>query len=194
MSDYIPTNEELATSLQKASENKLKSEELKMNQKTKKLVMSAMLAALICIATMLIKIPSPFKGYMNLGDAFVLLAGWMLSPAYGFFAAGIGSALADIFSGFAVYAPVTFVIKAAMAVIAYFGYAAFSKKTGRLFSRILSAAIAEIVMALGYFAFEGFLYGYEISALNMPLNLVQGIAGLIAGVVLIKIFEKKKFL
>ena len=64
---------------------------------TRKIVMSAMFAALVCIATMMIRIPSPLKGYLNLGDGIVLLAGWMLPPFYGFLAAGAGSALADLF-------------------------------------------------------------------------------------------------
>ena len=59
--------------------------------------MAALLAALTCVATMIIKIPSPLKGYLNLGDCVVLLAGWMLSPTYGFLAAGLGSALAYVF-------------------------------------------------------------------------------------------------
>ena len=86
---------------------------------TKKIVIAAMLAALTCVATMIIKIPSPFKGYLNLGDCVVLFAGWMLTPGYGFLAAGLGSAMADIFSGYMMYAPATFVIKGLMAVIAY---------------------------------------------------------------------------
>ena len=79
------------------------------NSKTKKLVMAALLAALCCVATMIIKIPSPLKGYLNLGDCVVLLSGWLLSPVYGFLAAGVGSALADIFSGYVTYAPATLV-------------------------------------------------------------------------------------
>ena len=71
-----------------------------MNTKTKKIVMAALTAALACVATMIIKIPSPLKGYLNLGDCIVLTAGWLLSPTYGFLAAGLGSALADVFSGY----------------------------------------------------------------------------------------------
>ena len=62
-----------------------------------------MLAALICVATMVIKIPSPLNGYINLGDCIVLLSGWLLSPVYGFMAAGLGSALADLFAGYVTY-------------------------------------------------------------------------------------------
>lgn len=163
-----------------------------MNTRTKKIVMAAMLAALACVATMIIKIPSPLKGYLNLGDCIVLVAGWMLSPMYGFLAAGLGSALADLFSGYVTYAPATFVIKGLMALIAFHGYKLLHNKIGNLPSRIITGIFAEIMMILGYFVFEGFLYGFVPSLVNIPANGVQGIAGLIIGVILIKIFEKRK--
>ena len=163
-----------------------------MKTKTQKIVMAALLAALTCVATMIIKIPSPLKGYLNLGDCVVLLSGWLLSPLYGFFAAGVGSALADIFSGYATYAPATFVIKGLMALIAYFGFKIFQNRIGNLPSRILSGIAAEIIMILGYFIFEGFLYGFLPSIVNIPANAIQGVAGLVLGVILVKIFEKNK--
>ena len=163
-----------------------------MNTKTKKIVMAALMAALACVATMIIKIPSPLKGYLNLGDCIVLTAGWLLSPTYGFLAAGLGSALADVFSGYVTYAPATFIIKGLMALIAFYGFKLLNKKIGNLPSRIVSGIVAEIVMILGYFVFEGFLYGFIPSAVNIPANGVQGIAGLIIGVILIKVFEKSK--
>ena len=106
--------------------------------KTKKIVLSALLASLVCVATMLIKIPSPLKGYLNLGDCVVLLSGWVLSPVYGFLTAGIGSALADIFSGYIIYAPATFVIKGLMALVAYFTCRVISGKSNNIISRIIS--------------------------------------------------------
>ncbi len=163
-----------------------------MQSKTKKIVIAALIAALACVATMIIKIPSPLKGYINLGDCVVLVAGWILSPAYGFFAAAIGSALADVFSGYMIYAPVTFAIKGLMALIAFYGFKLLNKKTGNLVSKIISGLLAEIVMVAGYYLFEGFLYGFGASLVNIPANAVQGAAGIIFGVILIKIFEKSK--
>lgn len=163
-----------------------------MNTRTKKIVIAALMAALTCVATMIIKIPSPLKGYLNLGDCIVLVSGWMLSPAYGFLAAGLGSALADMFSGYLTYAPATFAIKGLMALIALYVFKSLRNKLGNLPSRIISGIFAEAIMILGYFIFEGFLYGFAPSLVNVPANGVQGIAGLIIGVVLIKIFEKSK--
>lgn len=122
----------------------------------------------------------------------VLLAGWMLSPTYGFLAAGLGSALADTFSGYVTYVPATFVIKDLMALIAFYGFKLLHSKLGNISSRIISGIVAEVVMVAGYFIFEGFLYGFGPSLVNIPANVIQGIAGLIIGTILVKVFEKSK--
>ena len=167
---------------------------MNMKLNTKKLVMAALMAALTCVATMMITIPSPFKGYLNLGDCLVLVSGWMLSPLYGFLAAGLGSALADLFSGYVVYAPATFIIKGLMAMVAHYGFLLLRKKSNQVISRIVSGITAEMVMIFGYFIFECFMYGIVASAVNIPANGVQGIAGLILGVTVMKAIEKSKII
>ncbi len=163
-----------------------------MHQKTKRIVITALMTSMVCVATMIIKIPSPMKGYLNIGDCIVLLCGWLLPPGYGFIAAGLGSALADLFSGYIVYAPATFVIKGSMARIAYVCFKLMHKKIGKLSSYIIGGVLAEILMVLGYFVFEGFLYGFVPSLVNIPANGVQGIAGVVIGVVMIKVFDRLK--
>ena len=163
-----------------------------MSPKIKKIVVSALLAALTCVATMIIKIPSPLKGYINLGDCIVLVSGWLLTPGWGFLAAGLGSALADLFSGYIIYAPATFLIKGLMALMAFYGFKLLHNRCGNLPSRVISAVFAEILMILGYFIFEGFLYGFGPSVVNIPPNAAQGIAGIVIGIALMKIFEKAK--
>lgn len=165
---------------------------INVENRTKKIVMAALLAALTCVATMMIKIPSPLKGYLNLGDCVVLVAGWILSPTYGFLAAGLGSAMADVFSGYLTYAPATFVIKGLMALIACYGHQFLCERMGNLSSSLVSGLVAEIMMVLGYYVFEGFLYGFIPSIVNIPANGVQGIAGLIMGILLMKVFAKVK--
>ena len=163
-----------------------------MHLKTKRIVITALMAAMVCVATMIIKIPSPLKGYLNIGDCIVLLCGWLLAPGYGFVAAGLGSALADVFSGYITYAPATFLIKGSMALIAFACFKLMNKRLGRLPSQIIGAVLAEIVMVFGYFVFEGFMYGLVPSAVNIPANAVQGAAGLILGIILVKVFERLK--
>jgi len=84
--------------------------------KLRTLILAAMFAALTCVATMIIHIPSPIGGYFNLGDCMVLLSAFVLGPVWGTAAGGIGSALADVICGYFIYAPGTLVIKALMAL------------------------------------------------------------------------------
>ena len=153
-----------------------------------------MLASLTCVATMILRIPSPLGGFINLGDCIVLLCGWLLSPVYGLLAAGIGSALADVFSGYAFYAPATFIIKALMALVAGKTAAALSKKTNPLLSNTLSGLFAECIMLGGYYIFEGFVYGFVASLVNIPANAIQGAVGLVLGCILVQIFKSKKII
>ena len=87
------------------------------------MVFAALFAALACVATMSLHIPTPGTGgYIHPGDAIVVLSGILLGPIYGGLAAGLGSALADLLSGYMVYVPITFVVKAVIAVVCYFVY------------------------------------------------------------------------
>lgn len=156
-----------------------------MKTNTKKLVLTALLAALTCVATVIIRIPSPLHGYINLGDCIVLVSGWLLGPVYGLLAAGIGSALADVFAGYFTYAPASFAIKGLMAVAAYFVFKAMSGTKLSKGRYIVSGIVAEVIMILGYFAFEGVLYGFAAVLVNIPPNAVQGVAGVAAGSLLI---------
>lgn len=163
-----------------------------MNTKTKRIIICALMTSLVCVATMLIKIPSPMKGYVNVGDCIVLLCGWLLSPVYAFVSAGIGSALADVLSGYLIYAPATFVIKGVMALVAFSFCKMLSNKSGKLVSQIIGGLVAEIIMVALYYLFEGFLYGFVPSLVNIPANAVQGVVSLVLGTVLIKILDKLK--
>lgn len=73
------------------------------NNKLKKLIIAAMFGAIICVVTMVVKIPLPLGGYVHLGDAFIILAGLYLGWVYGGTAAGIGSMLADVFTGYVIH-------------------------------------------------------------------------------------------
>ena len=166
---------------------------MKTPVRLKRLVTASMLAALSCVATLIIQIPSPTQGYLHLGDAVVLLCGWLLGPLWGALAAGIGSMLADIFSGYALYAPATFLIKAAVAAIACLLQRAIAAglKKWQILSLLLSALCAEIIMVLGYFAFEAIVVGYGWAALTgVPANVVQASFGITVGTVLMHILDR----
>ena len=92
---------------------------------TKQLIYAAVFAALCFAVTYVVVIPMPY-GYLNFGDVIVLLCSWFLGPI-GAIAAGVGCALADLLSGYAIYAPATFVIKSVVAIVGYTLFCLFSK-------------------------------------------------------------------
>lgn len=148
-----------------------------------------MFAALICVATMIIQIPSPLGGYVNLGDCFILVSAWILGPVYGFAAGGIGSALADLITGYPQYIPGTLIIKGLIAVAAALITRKLltSKASQKSLAYILGAVAGEIIMIVGYAAYDSFLYGTGfMAALSGVGNLIQGGIGVVAGVALIR--------
>lgn len=160
----------------------------------KRLVLAALFTALTVVATMVIRIPAPLVGYANLGDTMVLLSAWVLGPVWGMAAGGIGSMVADLL-GYPPYAAATLVIKALMALIAGGIFRAMGRKGHTLAARLVGALAAETVMVLGYFAFEGVFLGLGWSAaLNIPVNLVQGVVCLVAAVALAQVLERAKAL
>ena len=150
-----------------------------------RLVYTALFTALTTVATLVIQVPSPMSGYVNLGDAMVLLSAWILGPVYGTAAAGIGSMLADLLSGYAYYAPGTLIIKCLMAFVAAQAFLALQDKTkGKRFAKVVSGLLAEVIMVVGYFGYAGLILGNGLSAaLSIPGNLVQGGFGIVVSTV-----------
>lgn len=92
------------------------------NLTTKKLVYVALFTALVYIFSRFFQIPvvTPFgQTRFHLGNVFCLLAGILMGPGYGGLAAGLGSALFDLFDPvYFTSAPITFVTKFALAFVA----------------------------------------------------------------------------
>lgn len=152
-----------------------------------RMVMTALFVAFTAVATMIIKIPTPTQGYVHVGDALVLLCGILLGPGFGAIAAGLGSAFADAFSSYVIWAPGTFLIKAATAAVAGVLYRTLYKKQGKIVSVIASGIVAEAVMVAGYFVYGTLLLvlsGSGLAAamteefLGIPFNIMQGVCGI----------------
>lgn len=79
--------------------------------KTNQVVKSALGIALVFLATFILKIPNGIQGYLNLGDAFILLFAHFLSPSLAFLVSGVGSSLADLIGGYGIYVFATLLIK-----------------------------------------------------------------------------------
>ena len=156
-----------------------------MNNNLKKLILAALFAALSCVATMSIRIPTPGTGgYIHPGDAIVILSGVILGPVWGFLAGGIGSALSDLIGGYFVYVPITFMIKGLVALAAGLLYQKVGKTQKSRYAAVVLGGVADIILvAVGYFVCEYFIYGAGAAA-SIPANIIQGIGGLVISCIL----------
>ena len=156
-----------------------------MNNNLKKLILAALFAALSCVATISIRIPTPGTGgYIHPGDAIVILSGVILGPVWGFLAGGIGSALSDLIGGYFVYVPITFMIKGLVALAAGLLYQKVGKTQKSRYAAVVLGGVADIILvAGGYFVCEYFIYGAGAAA-SIPANIIQGIGGLVISCIL----------
>jgi len=148
----------------------------------------AIMASVVCVATMLIQIPIPqTKGYINIGDTMIFVTALTFGAVAGGFAGGVGSALADVLSGYAYFAPITLIVKGIEGLLA--GLITNKKKVAR---DVIAVAIGGSEMILGYFLAEFYILGVEWGALaEVPGNIFQILAGGIVGIPLALVLRKR---
>lgn len=141
----------------------------------RKIAVCGVLAAFVFIGTQ-IRVPTAI-GYINLGDAVILIASFILGPV-AFIPAAIGSALSDLIAGYPQYIIPTFLIKGIMGLVAGLY---LRKVEVTVIQKIIIGVIAEIIMIAGYFVFESlpFMYGVEAAAGSLLFNAIQGIAAIV---------------
>ena len=148
---------------------------------TKDFVLCGILMALTTVMTMIVQIPVVgAHGYVNMGDTVVLFSGLYLGKKHGGIIGGVGSAMADIISGYAVYGPVTFVSKG----IEGFVCGLIAEKVAGKKGRVIGAVVGGIIMVTGYFIGEIFMYGLQTSAAAVPANSVQAIFGIVTSLLI----------
>ena len=156
-------------------------------KRTNKIVLTGIMTSMILVATMVIRIHVPFtQGYVHLGDAVIFISVLVLGKKYGTFAAGVGSAFADIFSGYAYYAPWTLVVKALMAFVV--GAALeHMEKNGQIqegknitLMEVLAMVFGGIEMTVGYYIAASLMQGNWYTPLfSVPGNIGQFVVGMI---------------
>lgn len=156
-----------------------------MNNSIKRLTYTSLMIALVFICTVVIAIPSPLGGYINLGDAAIYIGSYFLGPAFGFLAAALGSMMGDLYLGYIPYMIGTLLIKGTMGAVS--GY--FFKKE----KLVLGVILGLVIMVLGYYGFEIILLQNVLSPLvNIPFNGIQGSMGSLVGYALIQAMKKSK--
>lgn len=153
----------------------------------RKIALCGILAAAIVLLTMLVSIPIPGGlGFVNLGDAGVLSAEFLLGGPWGALTGGAASALADLLLGYAVYMPATFVIKGGMALLF-----CLLQKVMKPRLQVLAFFISALLVPFGYFLYETILYGGAAALPNVPFNLVQCLVGAAVAFAATRLFRNR---
>jgi len=146
-----------------------------LDRKTKRLALAGQLCGATLLLTLLsLPLPSGY-GYINLGDGGVFLCALLLPGGLGALAAGVGAALADLILGWAVYAPVTLLVKGLTALLA--GLALRRAKKAALPLSLLCC----LLVPLGYFLYETILLTAPVAAVNVLPNALQAAIGATLG-------------
>lgn len=157
--------------------------------KTKEMVYTGLLAALVCVATFIIKIPSPVTGgYTHLGDGFIFIGVILLGKKNGAWAGSIGAALADILGGYSFYALPTFIIKGIMALIMGEMIEKLPSKSKNKW--VPGAVMGSLWQVAAYYVVGSLFVGNFITTLSeIPGNIIQSGAGIIVSAAFLAIFK-----
>lgn len=169
---------------------------MKTQKHTIKIVLLALMASLILLATM-IYIPMGF-GFYHIGDGFIFAAASLLGP-YAAISAIIGSALADLLATYAIYIPATAIIKGLMGLVSGLFirhmYRHVAPKTPKvspslLLRTVLVLTLCEAIMVGGYLAYETILYGFSGALGSVIPNCLQGLVGIVLGTVMVPLARR----
>jgi uncharacterized membrane protein len=160
-------------------------------------ILTLTLTILVCLTTLFVRVPLPSRGYFNVGDVAVIFAGFVLGTVarrrplvWGALAAGLGSAAADVFGGFALFAPLTLVAKGLEGALA----ALAARQSGRL--RWLWAGLGGGAMVAAYFAGETLMpsIGLQGALAEVIPNLIQAVGGVVLGILAFALVERTGWL
>jgi uncharacterized membrane protein len=151
------------------------------------IALCAVLIALTTVFTLLIKIPTPARGYVNLSDVAITFAGLIFGPWVGMVAGGVGTALADLLAGFAPFAPLSLVAHGVEGFV--IGWLGRGRRTvGGMIIAWLAGSLAMVAI---YLLGEGLFYtGWAPALAEAPMNLFQALIGGVIGIPLVLAVRK----
>jgi uncharacterized membrane protein len=163
-----------------------------MQIKVKRMVLLAFYVALTAVVTLYLRIPTfHTKGYLNLGDVVIIAVALLLGGKAGLLVGGMGSALADL-QGYAYFALPTLIIKGLEGGIAGWLGADLNPKKNYIL-QILGAVLGAVIMVVGYFIAEIFMFGLPMAVAEILPNSLQGLVGIGGGILLSKSLSRFKF-
>jgi uncharacterized membrane protein len=149
----------------------------------------AVMTAVTAVFTIMIRVPIPAtKGYFNFSDVAVFFTSFALGPFAGAVAGGLGTALADVVSGFPQWAPISLLahgleglLAGLIASVAARGGEGVARGQRVALSWIAGAIVGSIVMIGLYLAGGSVLAGFGAAVAEVPFNVVQGVVGAVLG-------------
>jgi uncharacterized membrane protein len=143
------------------------------------IALTAVLIALTTVFTLLVRVPTPARGYVNLSDVAITFTSIAFGPWIGLAAGGIGAALADLLGGYAAFAPLTFIAHGLEGLV--IGMIAFRQRS--LPNMIAAWLVGSVIMVGCYFVGEGLFYtGWPPAIAEAPLNAFQAVVGGLVGI------------
>lgn len=142
------------------------------------LAVTAVMTAVVFVLTRVVQIPTPARGYIHLGDAGIFFSAFAFGPWVGAAAGGLGTALADITSGYPQWAIFSFLIHGAQGWVV--GW--MSERREGVWGLVLSTVVGGVIVVAGYLLAGMLLSGVGAALGELPLNIIQVAAGAVVGV------------
>jgi uncharacterized membrane protein len=155
----------------------------------------AILTAVTTVFTSVVKIPiAPTKGYLNLGDVAIYFTAFTFGPVSALIAGGVGTALADVLSPYAHWAPISLLVHGLQGLVAGLIAAIPRRSQGKVFNLfwLVAAVAGTAVMCAGYLAGGTLMVGFGAAMVELPGNLLQNLVG-VAGAIPLTIAVRQAY-
>jgi uncharacterized membrane protein len=169
-----------------------------LKSKTRYIVFTALFAALTMVATIAVAIPIPaVNGYLNFGDAVILVCAALFGGVPALIAGAVGAALGDLILGYAPWIPFTIIAKGLEGLIAgFFLKSVFKFQTDKrlkillgVTSMVIGAAIMPVIYFFASWIISGGIGGAAVAIVS---DLTQAAASVAIACVLIFVLDLPK--
>lgn len=154
--------------------------------KVRDLCITAVCIVLVYVFTAMVNITFPGAGdggLMHMGNIPLFIAAILFGRKTGAIAGGVGMALFDLLSPFAIWAPFTLVIVGAMGYVV--GLIAERRRAIGWYA--LAMVLACAIKVGGYYIAEGIIYGnWIVPVVSIPANVIQVAIGAVVTLAVIK--------
>jgi len=140
------------------------------------LATTGIMTALVLGLTLVHVAQTPIGGYIHLGDVAIVFTALAFGPWAGLIAGGAGTGLADVVSGYAIFAPLSLIVHGAQGFM--IGWIARQNATS--VRTVIALIVGWCILVAGYFLGESLIPifgGMAYALTEVPWNAVQGLVG-----------------